>query len=306
LEGGARLIANCRAEKIVTKNGRAIGVQASVIDPASYKVRHRAFVRARAVFACGGALNTPTLLFRSGLAKRRSAIGRHLYLHPNLKCVGIFDEEMKSWQGSIQGFQIDEFAEEGIVFGSTFLPPGILALSLPYFGSDSFKLMEHYNHMSVWGALVEDTHPGRVWRMPNGTSVTTYWISALDRQRFLRSIALLARVFFAAGARKVLLPLKNFPEVDREEEIAKIPTMRIRASDLAIFTVHLMGTCRMGIDPSTSVIDGNHQFHGIKNLFVADASVFPTPIRVNPMITIMALATRAAEKFIENRRRYLA
>lgn len=66
-----------------------------------------------------------------------------------------------------------------------------------------------------------------------------------------------------------------------------------------------MGTCRMGADPRSSVIDMNHRFHGLENLFVADASVFPTPIRVNPMITIMALATRAAQRFVENRQRYL-
>jgi choline dehydrogenase-like flavoprotein len=68
--------------------------------------------------------------------------------------------------------------------------------------------------------------------------------------------------------------------------------------------MHLMGTCRLGADPRNSVIDMNHQFHGIENLFIADASVFPTPIRVNPMITIMALATRAAQRFVENRQRY--
>ncbi|MGH7453730.1 MAG: GMC family oxidoreductase N-terminal domain-containing protein [bacterium] len=305
LKNGTQLIANCHADKIVVKNGRVVGVEASAVDPANYKIRHRAYIRARAVFACSGALHTPTLLFRSGLAKRRSWIGRNLYLHPNLKCVGIFDEEIKSWQGSIQGFQIDEFADDGIVFGSTFLPPGILALSLPYFGNDSFKLMEHYHHMSLWGALVEDTHPGRIWRLPNGTSVTTYWINALDRQRFLRAIASLAKIFFAAGARKVLLPIKNFTEINREEEIEQISKLRVRASDFSVFTMHLMGTCRLGADPRTSVIDMNHQFHGIENLFIADASVFPTPIRVNPMITIMALATRAAQRFVENRQRYL-
>jgi len=305
VQNGAQIIANCRADKIVIKNGRATGVEASVVDPANHKIRHRAFIKARAVFVCGGAMHSPALLFRSGLAKRRSWIGRNLYLHPNLKCVGIFDEEVKSWQGSIQGFQIDEFAEEGIVFGSTFLPPGILALSLPYFGNDSFKLMEHYHHMSVWGALVEDSHPGRIWRIPNGTSLATYWIDALDRRRFLRAIALLAKIFFAAGARKVLLPIKNFPAINGEDEIAQIPHLRLRASDLSIFTVHLMGTCRMGTDPRSSVIDMNHRFHGLENLFIADASVFPTPIRVNPMITIMALATRAAQMFVENRKRYL-
>lgn len=302
---GAQVIANCRANRIVVKSGRAVGVEVSVVDPASQQIRRRAFIKAGAVFVCGGALHTPALLFRSGLAKWRSWIGHNLYLHPNLKCVGIFDDQVNSWQGSIQGFQIDEFAEEGIVFGSTFLPPGILALSLPYFGNDSFKLMEYYHHMSVWGALVEDIHAGRVWSLPNKTSLTTYWIDARDRQRFLRAIALLAKIFFAAGARKVLLPIKNFPEIDREDEVAQIPKLQIRASDLSVFTVHLMGTCRMGADPHTSVIDMDHRFHGLENLFIADASVFPTPVRVNPMLTIMALATRAAQKFVENRSRSL-
>lgn len=304
LANGARLYANCRVEKILVSNGRVCGVEAGVVDPATHKTRYKATIKAQAVFICGGALQTPALLFRSKLAPRHSQVGRNLYLHPNTKLVGIFDEEMKSWQGSIQGFQIDEFGDEGFTFGSTFLPPGILALTLPFSGNDSFKLMEHYNHMSVWGVLMEDTHPGRLRRGLGNRTIATYFITDEDRRRLIRGVQLLARIFFAAGARTVLLPFRGAPELHHEEDIPKLFNWKIRSRDMSLFTVHLMGTCRMGSDPRRSVININHEYHGIRDLFIADASVFPSPIRVNPMLTIMALATRAAERFIENKKKY--
>jgi choline dehydrogenase-like flavoprotein len=301
---GARLYANCRAEKILVHNGRTCGVEVSVIDPSTNSPRYRGTIRAHAVFVCGGALQTPALLFRSKLALRRSAVGRNLYVHPNTKLVGIFDEAMKSWQGSIQGFQIDEFADEGFTFGSTFLPPGILALTLPFSGNGGFKLMEYYNHMSVWGVLMEDSHAGRVQHLLRGRTAAIYFITKDDRQRLMRGVRLLARLFFAAGARAVLLPTREAPELHNEDEVAAFFQNEKRSRSLSLFTVHLMGTCRIGRDSRTSVINADHEYHGVRNLFIADASVFPSPIRVNPMITIMALATRAAERFVENKRKY--
>jgi choline dehydrogenase-like flavoprotein len=302
---GAQIFANCRADKILVRYNRACGVEVSVVNPISKRTRCRGVIKSKAVFVCGGALQTPSLLFRSGLASRRSHVGRNLYVHPNTKVVGIFEEEMKSWQGSIQGFQIDHFAGEGLTFGSTFLPPGILALTLPFSGDQSFERMEYYNHMSVWGVLMEDSHAGRVRHLWNGRTMATYFINQQDRKRLTRGIKILASIFFAAGARAILLPTPHATEMHNEREVDDYLKHEKSRRNINLFTVHLMGTCRIGNESRTSVIDANHEYHGVRNLFIADASVFPTPIRVNPMMTIMALATRAAERFVEDKKNYL-
>jgi choline dehydrogenase-like flavoprotein len=71
-----------------------------------------------------------------------------------------------------------------------------------------------------------------------------------------------------------------------------------------LFTVHVMGTARMSDDPSRGVVSSFGELHGARGLFVADASLFPGPIGVNPMETIVALVLRNADWLIENRSRY--
>ena len=66
---------------------------------------------------------------------------------------------------------------------------------------------------------------------------------------------------------------------------------------------HPQGTCRMGEDSSRAVTDSYGVHHGVRNLIVADASLFPSSSKVNPQITIMALATRAAARLADDLRR---
>ena len=63
---------------------------------------------------------------------------------------------------------------------------------------------------------------------------------------------------------------------------------------LELFTVHLMGTARMGGTAGSSVVDASGELWDLPGCYIADASLFPTAIGVNPQITIMALATRVA------------
>lgn len=296
---GARILPYCRARRLTIDRGRVTSVQAALIEPICGTAIRELEIKADAVFVAAGALQTPALLHRSRLRSRLKAIGRYLFLHPNTKCIGVFDEQVKAWQGSIQAYQIDHFADEGYTFGSTFLPPGILALSTPLYGQSMAEFMQSYNHLSVWGVLVEDVHPGRVRFTRSGEPLPFYRITSEDRDRFREGIAKLCEIFLAAGVREILLPIHGFGRVRNEDDVRILRQARFKANALHLFTVHLMGTCRMGVDPKISVVGVDHRVHGMENLFICDASVFPGPIRVNPMITIMALATRAAEVFQE-------
>jgi choline dehydrogenase-like flavoprotein len=105
-----------------------------------------------------------------------------------------------------------------------------------------------------------------------------------------------ARVFFAAGARAVYTGVVGSGPIARVEDVDAALPDTIPASRLYLYASHPMGTCRMGADPARSVVDPDGRVHGWRNLHVADASVFPTSLGVNPQVTVMAtgLAVGAA------------
>jgi hypothetical protein len=273
---------------------KAVGVVGNFVDERSRPLGKTLVVYAKTVISSCGAAQSPALLMRSGINMRH--MGRHLVVHPNAKCVGLFPEPIVGWHGVHQAFQIREFEDEGLMFGTANIPPGILALSLPGFGRELPKYMARYNDMLVSAVLVEDSHAGRVRLGPDGQPVLWYWLNSRDMANFIRGVAIQAEVFLAGGADEVLTPFPDFPSIKTRQDIERLRRARLRLSLCEIFTVHLMGTARMGANPAESVTDFYGRVHGTDNLFVSDASIFPGPIGVNPMESIMALATRNVKR----------
>src|SRR5216684_7453467 len=98
---GARLLVETRAERIRIEAGAATGVEARS------RSGHHVEVRCKAVIAACGSIHTPALLLRSGL--RNKHIGRHLHLHPVSNVSGIFNEEIRPWEGTMQAIYSNEF-----------------------------------------------------------------------------------------------------------------------------------------------------------------------------------------------------
>ncbi len=294
-ELGTKIYANCRADKIRISKGRATGVTGYFIDPLTGNSLYQVDVEAKVVIVAGGAIQTPGLLLKNRLQHKSRMVGKNFLCHPNAKAVGIFDEDVYGWKGTVQGWQIHEFIDEGIILSTTFVPPGPLAMSLPYYGEQSLEVMQDYNRMVAAGVLVEDTGTGRIFLGPGRKPIPYYKINQHDTRQLIRGIAILSEIYFAGGARSVLLPFAQLPEIHSREEISKIYDMKIKPNDIEILTMHAMGTCTMGANPRRSVVDQYGESHDYKNLFIADASIFPAPIGVNPQLTIMALATRIAD-----------
>jgi choline dehydrogenase-like flavoprotein len=305
LHYGARVYADVKVDRLTFHGKRATGVIGRV-QRADGNESWRVVVRAKLVVASCGAIHTPALLTRSGLKSRSGRLGGNLSLHPNVKVVPVFDEDVTSWKGVHQAFQVREFVDQGIgTFAAINVPPSIVAMSLPHKGKQLGELMQRYNNMFVAGLLMEDSTSGRV-RTINGRPQAFYQLVDRDIALMQKGLTLLSELLFAAGAKKVLLPFHHASEMLSADDTRKFFSKPIPASAWEVVTVHMMGTCAMGTDRLTSVTDAYGFMHDVDRLLISDASVFPTPCRVNPMETIMSLATRSAAYVIDNSRRLLS
>ncbi len=304
LHYGARLYSDVRVDKIMMHGKRAVGVMGRVVWPDGETPNGRrnahVTIRAKLVVAACGAIHTPALLARTGLSSRSSQLGKNLSLHPNVKVVALFDEDVTGWQGTHQAFQVREFAHENIgTFAAVNIPPSVIAMSVPHRGAQLGTMMDQYNHMVLAGLLCEDTATGRV-RTIDGKPQAFYQLADRDAATIQRGLGLLCELLFAAGARRIILPFHHVTEVCSPDDTRRVLSRPIPRSALEVVTVHMMGTAAMGRDRARTVTDNFGFVHDVDRLLVADASLFPTPVRVNPMETIMTLATRAAGYVIDN------
>jgi choline dehydrogenase-like flavoprotein len=300
LHYGARIYADVRVDTITRHGKQATGIIGTVRGTG-----HRITVRAKLVVSACGAIHTPALLSRSGFKSPSGFVGKNLSMHPNVKVVAIFDESVANWKGAHQAFQVREFQDQGLVFAAVGMPPSVLAMSFPHRGAQLGTLMDQYDHMLLAGMLCEDTATGRV-RTIDGKPQAFYQLAEADAANLKRGVSLLSELLFAAGAKRILLPFHGAPDLYGPDDARKLLDQNIPAKGWEVVTVHMMGTARMGNDRTRDVTDGFGMVHDVDRLMVADASLFPTPIGVNPMETIMALATRNAGFVIDNAKRFLS
>jgi hypothetical protein len=292
LKAGAQLVTHAQVRRVQTKGSRAVGVTGYLLDE-SERRRHRFRASGRLIVLAAGARMTPGLLMRSRLSNDN--LGRHLRTHPNAKVVGLFDRPLDPWIGAHQTHQVHEFLDDGILIAYATLSPGLLASGLPGLGEEHGDLMRQYNHMLVAAALVEDEGEGHVSRGLDGEPQMHFALSSRDVETIHRGVERTAELLVAAGAREVLLPFAHLPSL-KAGELNQLQTIARRPEAIDLVTVHIMGSARMAADPRQGVVDYRGMVHGVKGLAVADASLFPTSIGVNPQETIVALALRNADR----------
>ena len=295
VEAGAKVYTHCRAERLVYDKGQARRIVATFIHPETKKKVGRLFVNAKVFVVACGTIHTPVFLKGSKLPDLSRSIGHNLTLHPAAKVVGLFDEEVKSWNGIPQGFHVDALEAEGIKLEQIFLPPAYIASSLMAPGDMHSDILANYNRLASFGLIISDTSHGRVFRLPGGRASVWYSINDYDFPKYLRGLAFLSRVFFAAGAKKVFPCIYKVPVITQEEGPDALYKKRIKPKDIDLQAFHPLGTCRMGANPREAALDPNGRLYGMDNVYVADGSIFPTSLGVNPQVTIMAAATRIAE-----------
>jgi len=273
---GARIVTGADVKGIMLEGGRARGVSARLADG------RRLDVRAPEVVVACGTIYTPLLLERSGLGGASGQRGRNLALHPATSAFALMDEDVDMAQGVPQSLYVDEFAAEGIMFEGAAGPPAYAAMVLPLTGARHTRAMADYRRLAQFGLMVSDESRGQV-REVAGQALIRYDLCPRDLSKFRAGLARMEELFLAAGAREVYLPLA--PGVRPEHA---------RRRDLKLMAFHPLGTARADARATHGVTDCDLAVHGARGVHVADGSVVPSALGVNPQLTIMALATRLA------------
>ena len=289
LRANAFLFTSTQAERVILEGNQAVGIMARTAGGAKLTVRARA-----TVLACGSLL-TPVMLLRQHLANSSLQVGRNLTIHPAIGMAGEFDSPTDGFRTVPQGYGIHEFWPEGMLFEGGTTPPDLLAATTHEIGHTFMAFAESMDRQIFFGMAIKDTGKGHVFRGPAGRPLITYSVNDQDMARLRRGTEILARVFFAAGAVRVHLPVRGFPILDNEQDIERFREARLRPRDYDLTAYHPLGTTRMGIDQRRSVVAPDHQTHDVPGLYIIDGGVIPSSLGVNPQITIMAMATRAGE-----------
>jgi hypothetical protein len=193
----------------------------------------------------------------------------------------------------MQSYYVDEWESERILLEATFTPLAFGGAWLGGTGREHQEAMLDFGHIGSIGVHLSDASAGRVALAGDGSSRVGYRLTDEDARRLAFGIARAAEVHFAAGATEV------YPNIGRagtltRERLAEFEATAFKASELRLEAFHPMGTARIAADPREGVCAPDGSVNGVEGLYVADASLFPTSVGVNPMMTILAFAKRVA------------
>lgn len=256
-------------------------------------------VEARIVVCAAGTLGTNPLLLRSSLPLPRS-LGHGFTCHPALILVAVHPQPITNDVGHPKSYFVDRGAEEGFVLETCMYFPFTTAKALAGFGRHHSEVMRAYQRQQQILVLSADRAAAgnRIGVAKDGRPVVYYRFTPEVVAALVRGNRAAARIFFAAGATHVHAPFADPPliaarDAGRVDEL--IHARHWKPGKQSITSAHLMGGCGMGRSAADSVTDAWGRVHGLPWLRVADASLFPDALEINPYVTIMALADRVAE-----------
>jgi choline dehydrogenase-like flavoprotein len=306
---------NCYVYKIIHDKGIVSGIEGDFVDADGKKI-YGIRVNAKLVVISAGAIASSKLLLTNGISQNTAGIG--LCLHPGIQVLGDFDYEIKGNQGIPMAYTVHDFGitrktdetrneynfenEGEFLIESIFLPLLQFSIAISASGLGQHRmLIERFNNYSMAGIVVRDGNIGRVALTSIGRASVSYELTEKELKILAKGVEVLGKMWFRLGARRIIIPHRGLSIIEREEDIPKlIGKILLDPKNLLLGSAHPQSGNRMGTNPVDSVVDSNCVVHGLRNLFVCDASVFPTSVGVNPQITVMAIASIIAARIIKD------
>jgi choline dehydrogenase-like flavoprotein len=308
LARGVRLLHHCSVDRLAFETSasgrRVIGAMATVTptqpgsEPNMLEPGPVA-IDASLVVLTAGSIESPVLLQRSGHPDPHDRIGRGLIAHPGLPIGGVFDEIVDGYKGITGSYYSDHFyRQHAFMFECLFAHPLDLAVAIPGFGIEHFRMMRHQANIAGFGVLLVDTpsDANRVrWNAETGEPEIFYQLSDADARRMRFAAARGVEVMLAAGAREAFVtsdePLVNgAARFTDSAQAGACSSLQFLPHRTMMSSAHAQATLKMGAHPESSVVNSRGESHFVRNLMVCDSSAFPATCGVNPMISIMSLA----------------
>lgn len=304
MAAGGTVVTHAQAVRVRVQRGRATGVEAAIVDGPAMGAIGTLTVEAPWVCLSGSATGTPALLLRSGVGDPADETGRRLRLHPAIVVAGDFDEPVRAWEGIPQTYECTELQDErpgrGVWIVPAFAHPMGVATMLPGVGPAHAGLMNRYAHMAVLTAMLHDETAGAV--DPDGDLGLSidYTLDRAQYDRLAESISTCAKLLFAAGARRVIVPTYDLVEYTAPGQVERLP--RLAPDTVSLSSVHPMGSVPMGDDPARAAVDSRGRHHHVSGLYVADGSLFPTSTGGPPQLSIYALGLHVGRALVADAR----
>ncbi|HZD81913.1 MAG TPA: GMC family oxidoreductase [Nitrososphaeraceae archaeon] len=309
-----RVYCNCYIEKIIHSNGTVEGVEGNFLDIDGNKT-FRIRVNAKIIIVSAGAIASSKLLLQNGIAQETAGVG--LCLHPGIEVIGDFDYEIKGNQGIPMAYTVHDFGvtrntdqtrkdynfDAGeFLIESIFLPLFQFSIALSGSGiGEHRRLIERFNNYAMAGIVVRDDNIGRVALTSTGRASVTYNPREKELKILAKGVEVVGKMWFALGANKIIISHRSMSIIENEGDLPKIIDKILNdPNNLLLGSAHPQSGNKIGTDQANSVVDSDCRVHGFKNLFVCDASVFPTSVGVNPQITVMTVASIVASRIIKD------
>jgi len=299
---------NCKADKIIRKNGKVTGIDGTFVDVQGNE-KFRIRVNAKVVVVSAGPIASSNLLQKSNIGGKN--VGKGLGLHPAPFVMGRFNEKIYGNRGIPMSYTCHEFGvtngveNGGFLIESIFLPIFQMAVAIPSVGPSHTKLMKDFNNITLAGVMVRDDPTGTVTLTYDDHPKVSYDLSRQTIDDMARGMGILSQMWFSVGATSLITSHREVPELFSKDDIPKLKNaVRKNPDGLMLGSAHPQGGNKMGNNKKECVVDSDCKVFGIDNLYLCDASVFPTPLGVNPQQTVMALATITVNKIIKKWRTF--
>ena len=291
IQGRVRIIAECEVERIRTLSGRpkrVANLGARLSDGRQIKVQARQYV------ISAGAIGSSYLLLRSG-AGRGLPVGKKLSFNMGAPLTAEFDEPLNAYDG----LQISHYGlprMNGFVFETWWNPPVAQALNMPGWFEDHFRNMRSYDRLMAVGVLVGTAGNAYVRRALLGGPGIVYVPQQADLHTLAKGLRILGEILFEAGAKRVMVNSWGYDVFRNKSELGCIEQIALDPDYITLGTGHPQGGNAISRDPQRGVVDPDFKVHGYQDLYICDASVFPSSLSVNPQLTVMGLAHYAAQR----------
>ena len=298
LASGAFLFTGMKATRLMMSGQRVEGIRAEGVGEDG--VVRNLSIKAPQVVLAMGTFFTPLFLQDNGIRNRW--LGANLSIHPAGAVTGFYpDRDFANTRTIPQGYGVSDWADDDIMFeGGTppFVAHGLLS---PLVGDEYVDFTENYQHTAYFGFMIRDQSRGRVRRgLHPDVPLITYRMNRRDFRLFLKATRALAMMHLKAGAEYVHLGgVSAYPKITSEAMLDKVLASGLKPRHFMMSAYHPLGTCRIAANPGNGVCDMDHQVFGVDGLYVMDGSAVPSSLGANPQVTIMALASRAAQKLAD-------